>query len=859
MAIILVCLAWLRDSVLFAVAVGWLVYWLVKLVAGTESKKEENVAPIPVILAAKKQAVASTKGKETTEEDIFVFPSSSLTSFPEIPKSTQPYVPVPADEFAPKPVAGATEEVPTEEELRVEPALTDVAQQAVFVSSVELAVAGTEEEDPIEKEVRGVPDVPETTQQTVSVPVDEFALKAGFSTEDLFVLSSSSLTSFPQIPEATQQTISVSADEEENILPIPAFPEAAQQPVSVSETEDDGVLKVFFATIQGTSKKLAGQFKSKAEAQGLKVKIVDLSSYDPEDLGAEKNVAFIVPTYEDGKPPPAALWFFQWLGEAAVDERVGSAWANTLRFAVFGLGNSQYEEHYNEVGKTLDKHLHAVGGHRVLPFCAGDEDNDTISDQFSLWTTSLFRQVGKKGVSTGGLLEEEVEEDEDSPSEFSDSEEEGEEEDDAAGGSEDGLDMEDIGGKVPRRNRKPKTDQSTDVAPLKKPEMVTPKLRKALTKQGYKILGTHSGVKICRWTKSMLRGRGGCYKHTFYGIESHRCMEATPSLACANKCVFCWRHHTNPVGKEWKWDLDPPLQLVDQAVEAHKGMVKQMKGVPGVLEERLAEGMEPRHCALSLVGEPIMYPEINTLVDELHRRHISTFLVTNAQWPDKIRSLHPITQLYVSVDAATEDTLKEIDRPLFKDFWQRLKDSLSSLKAKRQRTVYRLTLVKGWNTEEVKNYASMVSLGDPDFIEIKGVTYCGSTDTSSLTMKNVPFFDEVTGFADTLCAELNGEYGLACAHEHSLCVLLARKDAYLKEGVWHTWIDYDKFQDLVQAGEPFESHEYMKPTPSWAMFGSEEKGFNPAETRFRKVRNHPGKSAKLIESPGNIVEPSPTF
>ena len=42
-------------------------------------------------------------------------------------------------------------------------------------------------------------------------------------------------------------------------------------------------------------------------------------------------------------------------------------------------------------------------------------------------------------------------------------------------------------------------------------------------------------------SQSMLRGRGGCYKHTFYGIESHRCMETTPSLACANKCVFCWR------------------------------------------------------------------------------------------------------------------------------------------------------------------------------------------------------------------------------------------------------------------------------------------------------------------------------
>ena len=57
-------------------------------------------------------------------------------------------------------------------------------------------------------------------------------------------------------------------------------------------------------------------------------------------------------------------------------------------------------------------------------------------------------------------------------------------------------------------------------------EMLTPMLRAALTKQGYKLIGSHSGVKICRWTKAMLRGRGGCYKHTFYGIASHRCLES---------------------------------------------------------------------------------------------------------------------------------------------------------------------------------------------------------------------------------------------------------------------------------------------------------------------------------------------
>lgn len=75
-----------------------------------------------------------------------------------------------------------------------------------------------------------------------------------------------------------------------------------------------------------------------------------------------------------------------------------------------------------------------------------------------------------------------------------------------------------------------------------------------------------------------------------------------------------------------------------------------MKNNPliGVQQEKLDEGLAPRHCALSLVGEPIMYPEINTLVDELHRRRISTFLVTNAQFPDRIKILKPVTQVISS-------------------------------------------------------------------------------------------------------------------------------------------------------------------------------------------------------------------
>eukprot|EP01100_Stratorugosa_tubuloviscum_P004931 TRINITY_DN2246_c1_g1_i3.p1 TRINITY_DN2246_c1_g1~~TRINITY_DN2246_c1_g1_i3.p1 ORF type:complete len:619 (-),score=256.87 TRINITY_DN2246_c1_g1_i3:78-1934(-) len=372
-------------------------------------------------------------------------------------------------------------------------------------------------------------------------------------------------------------------------------------------------------------------------------------------------------------------------------------------------------------------------------------------------------------------------------------------------------------------------------------EMLTPGLRKALTKQGYRLLGTHSGVKLCRWTKAMLRGRGGCYKHTFYGISSFQCMEMTPSLACANKCVFCWRHHKNPVGTKWKWSVDSPEFLIESAMAQHQSMIKEAKGVPGVQPERFKEAMTIKHCALSLVGEPIIYPYINEFVGMLHDRKISTFLVTNAQFPDRIRDLKPVTQLYVSIDAATKESLQKIDRPIFPDFWERFLSCIEELSKKGQRTVFRLTLVKEWNMEEIKNYSDLIAIGKPDFVEIKGVTYCGNSGASSLRMTNVPFHHEVVRFGNQICEmeALNSNYQLACEHEHSCCILLANKQKFLVNGRWNTWIDYDAFNKLSKSSSNFTSIDYMFETPSWALFGSDERGFDPEDIRFRRKSKPP--------------------
>ena len=54
-----------------------------------------------------------------------------------------------------------------------------------------------------------------------------------------------------------------------------------------------------------------------------------------------------------------------------------------LTFAVFGLGNKQYE-HFNAVGKKMFKCLKDLGAQPLLPRGDGDDDG-CIDDEFDKW------------------------------------------------------------------------------------------------------------------------------------------------------------------------------------------------------------------------------------------------------------------------------------------------------------------------------------------------------------------------------------------------------------------------------------------------------------------------------------------
>ncbi|CAG2103548.1 unnamed protein product [Medioppia subpectinata] len=599
--------------------------------------------------------------------------------------------------------------------------------------------------------------------------------------------------------------------------------------------------RILYATQTGTSRQLSLQLDSflrhtlsqDIDHKKMTISLNAINEYEPEDsLVSDANnnaiIIIVMSTYSSGSPPSDGKWFCQWLQDFSNDFRVDKSSLKGLSFAIFGVGDKAYGQHFCRISQDMDRWLKQLEATPIVSTQLSDiSDSSGFDKQFKQWMNELSLKLSNNSLTESKTYSEDTKEDV--------------EEDEPNDNRTKIVDIEDI------VNKSSKEKMSSNGI-IK--DMITPELRKELTKQGYRLIGSHSGVKLCRWTKSMLRGRGlqclgGCYKHSFYGIESHRCMETTPSLACANKCVFCWRHHTNPVGTEWKWSLDDPELVFAGALSNHYQMINEFKGVPGVQTQRLNEAMKVRHCALSLVGEPIMYPHINSFVRMLHNKQISTFLVTNAQFPDAIKQLDPVTQLYVSVDASSKQSLKRIDRPLFRDFWERFTDT------KGQRTVYRLTLVKSWNVEELEGYAYLVGLGNPDFIEIKGVTYCGTGKDTQLTMANVPFHEEVLNFSRDLLKHLNSscesegnvKYGLSCEHKHSNCVLIA-STKFLIDNRWHTWIDYDMFARLIdeyyrsEGTKTFSSLDYIALTPEWALVGSDERGFDPNDTRFYRNRKN---------------------
>lgn len=280
-------------------------------------------------------------------------------------------------------------------------------------------------------------------------------------------------------------------------------------------------------------------------------------------------------------------------------------------------------------------------------------------------------------------------------------------------------------------------------------------------KAGYRFVGRerHAAVEICRWTKSSLRGGRNCYK-SIYGIDSKRCIQMTPTLDLCNfACSWCWRPFGPDRHKAHSARWDEPRVIVDEMIKAQRSLLSGFGGNSRVSREDYRKAMRPAHVAISLDGEPTLYPHIAELIKEINSRGMTSFLVTNGTMPNRLRELLEKdaipTNLYISVYATNSADYQSFTEAVIPDAFERVLESLSLLRRFNEvgcRTVFRMTLVKGINMKDPEGYARLIKNSQAHFFEAKGYAWLGES-RERLPHSASPRFEELEQFAEEIASE----------------------------------------------------------------------------------------------------------
>lgn len=306
-----------------------------------------------------------------------------------------------------------------------------------------------------------------------------------------------------------------------------------------------------------------------------------------------------------------------------------------------------------------------------------------------------------------------------------------------------------------------------------------------LTKKQYGVYG-HSAVQICGWTKKSIQQKGVCYKQKFYGIECHSCMEFSPAVMwCQENCSFCWR----PMEFMKNIEIDPnevddPVQIIDELLKKREKLLNGFNENHGADMKRLEESKIPSHFAISLSGEPTMYPHLDKMVEYLKTlpKTKSIFIVTNAQIPEFFEKLEENpnaqpTQLYISLEAPTKEIFNKVNMSLYEDGWERLERSLRVFSRLNCRRLLRFTQIKGLNDDEkyFEEYKKLIDLSNTDFVEVKAYMHLGMSQGRH-TKEQMPEFLEVVDFAKKLANYL-GNYDYVDSAPNSRIALLRKRDS----------------------------------------------------------------------------------
>jgi tRNA wybutosine-synthesizing protein 1 len=227
---------------------------------------------------------------------------------------------------------------------------------------------------------------------------------------------------------------------------------------------------------------------------------------------------------------------------------------------------------------------------------------------------------------------------------------------------------------------------------------------------------------------------------------------------------------------EW----DNPENIIEGCIREQKRILSGYKANSKANQKKILEALTPKHAAISLAGEPTLYPYLDGLIEGFHKRGLTTFLVSNGTVPETLSDLSSEpTQLYISVSAFNKKTFSQVCRPHVPDAWSKLNRTLELLPSFKCSTVIRLTLARHMNLKHPEVYAHLIRKASPTYVEPKAYMHVGFSRLR-LGYKNTPTHPEIKDFAVKLANEMG--YNILDESADSRVVLLSCLEKPIKLG-----------------------------------------------------------------------------
>jgi len=315
---------------------------------------------------------------------------------------------------------------------------------------------------------------------------------------------------------------------------------------------------------------------------------------------------------------------------------------------------------------------------------------------------------------------------------------------------------------------------------------MTNETKKILKKQSYRFVGDHTSLKICDWNKQALRGYGECYKYQFYGIPSWRCCQISPWIICENRCTHCWRPIELDMSKALENNkINSPEEIIEECVREQRKLLIGFNGFSKLNKKRYKEAQDPSHFAISLIGEPTLYPYIGDLIAELRKKGKTSFIVSNGLHPEILKKLDKKkqlpTQLYISLNSSNKFEYDSWHKSSMKNAWKKYNQSLDLMKKftkKGKRTILRMTIARDKNMSQknIKEFAELIKKSGALFVEVKSYMPLGYA-RARMGYDYMLTSPEVMKFSKQLVKELGKEYAVLDEHYPSrICLVGKKKD-----------------------------------------------------------------------------------